>query len=260
MNASKPVRRRFGEILNWPPYEQDNERKLSGIESIELQNLTFRYPGNDCVEPHQPVLHNISAAFESGKAYAIVGKSGCGKSTLLNLLQGYYDEYCGSILLNKENRKQFSAESIAVRIGKIDQDLFLFDDTIRNNITLYQSFEEEQIREALKRAGLEDYINSLPENLDSPAAEEGGNLSGGERQRIAVARLLLHNSQVFLLDEFTSNLDLQTGLEIEQNILGLPDKIIINVTHKLVPELLRKYDEILVMDQGKLPNAAAFRS
>lgn len=252
MNASKPIRERFHEILNWLPFEQDDRKKLSQIDNISFQNLSFYYSDNKNSTDKNYVLRNISTKLELGKSYAIVGKSGCGKSTFLNLLQGYYDDYTGDILINNKNMKLFSPESIAVQIGQIQQSIFVFDDTIRNNITLYQPFSDKEIYEAISKAGLNNFVENLPQKLDSVITEDGENLSGGERQRIAIARLILHNSQVFLLDEFTSNLDLQTSLAIENNILTLQDKIIINVTHKIIPELLKKYDEILVMNEGEI--------
>ena len=134
----------------------------------------------------------------------------------------------------------------------VSQDTFLFNDTIRNNITLYQEFAQKEIDRAVEEAGLKDFIDSLPEGILTMVEENGKNFSGGEKQRISLARAILRKSSVLLLDEFTANLDQLTAKEIEQRLLLQKDCLIIGVTHRLNPELLRQYDKILVMSLGRI--------
>ena len=136
----------------------------------------------------------------------------------------------------------------------IHQEVFLFDDTIRNNITLYKPFDEETVETACRLAGLKDVLDRLPDRLDTEVDENGARFSGGERQRIAAARAILHRKNLFLLDEATSALDSETTEFMEESILSLENITCIAVTHKSTPESLKKYDEILVMEHGKIVN------
>lgn len=206
--------------------------------ALTLNDISFSYKD-------APILNHVNLQFEYGKKYAVVGKSGSGKSTLLKLLAGYYNNYSGNILLDgKDNAK--------CDLVLIHQNVFLFDDTIRNNITLYDDYPEAAIQEAVNLAGLDEVIKGLPEGLDSRVEENGSRFSGGERQRIAVARAILHRKNVFLIDEATSSLDNETAKKVEESMLSLKNATCISVTHRLIPELLQKYDEILVMDNGNI--------
>ncbi len=206
--------------------------------TLALDDVSFSY--NDA-----PVLNHVNLQFEYGKKYAVVGKSGSGKSTLLKLLAGYYNNYSGNILL--DGKEDVKCDSVLIH-----QNTFLFDDTIRNNITLYDDYPETALQEAVSLAGLDEVIARLPDKLDSKVEENGSRFSGGERQRIAVARAILHRKNVFLIDEATSSLDNETTKKVEESILMLKNTTCIAVTHKLIPELLQKYDEIFVMDCGNV--------
>lgn len=215
-------------------------------ESITLQDLTFSYGDS-------PVIRHIHLQFEQGKKYVILGESGSGKSTLLKLLAGYYTNYSGSILLDGKQGKQCD-------LALIHQNLFLFDDTIRNNITLYEDYPENAIKEACKLAGLHKVIEALEEGIDTKVGENGSRFSGGEKQRIAVARAILHRKNVFLLDEATSAMDSETTKLIEDSILSLENVTCIAITHKLTPSSLQRYDEILVMEHGKIVEQGTYDS
>lgn len=253
LNASKPVRERFCQILSTPPSSGERGETLNRVEEIALRDLSFGYGEGP------QVLHRLSAVFQPGKAYALVGKSGCGKSTLLALLQGQYREYSGSILLDGRELRDFSPQSLCAGIGLMSQQTFLFDDTIRNNITLYQSFPQEAVERAVEQSGLAPLVRQLPQGLDTPVQEGGDRFSGGERQRIAVARLLLRDCPVLLLDEFTSGLDPQTAALVEGNLLDLPGRTILHATHRLDPQLLGRYDQILVLEEGRIVQQGSYR-
>ncbi len=212
--------------------------------TLTLEDVSFAYD-------NAVVIDHVSLQFERGRKYAVVGRSGSGKSTLLKLLAGYYDSYAGRIVTDGESDRKTGATWI-------HQEVFLFDDTIRNNITLYKPYDEDEIKRACHLAGLDDVLGRLPAGLDTEAAENGSRFSGGERQRIAVARAILHRKNLFLLDEATSALDSETTEFVEDSILSLENVTCIAVTHKLTPESLRKYDEILVMEHGKIVEQGSF--
>lgn len=221
----------------------DRKLDLKNITSIQLNNVSFSY------DNEKVTLDNISYDFTSGKKYAIVGDSGSGKSTLMNLLFGYYDNYKGSIMMNGREFRHYSPEQINKDISIVQQDVFIFDDTLRANLTLGNQFSESLIYDAVERAGLSELVST--HGMDYICGEDGSNLSGGEKQRISIARALLRDSEVIFFDEVTSSLDNRTTMEIEETINSL-DKTCIAITHKLNLNVLRKYDEIIVFNEGRL--------
>lgn len=206
--------------------------------SIVLDNVTFSYA-------NAPVLAHASAQFEQGKKYAIIGKSGSGKSTLLKLLAGYYNDFDGNILVDGQADMQCDC-------AVIHQNVFLFDDTIRNNITLHGDYTDAQVQAAVHAAGLDEVVADLPKGLNTSVAENGARFSGGERQRIAIARALLHRKSLLLVDEATSALDAENAAKIEDSILSLKGITCIAVTHKSDPKILARYDQVLRMENGML--------
>lgn len=244
LKAAKPICGQIREYMSAEAVKR-HESALREMERIlTLCDVSYSY-GN------APVVDHVSLQFDRGKKYVIVGKSGSGKSTLLRLLAGYYDDYSGEILLDGEKGRQVCA-------ALIHQNLFLFDDTIRNNITLYEAYPDAAIKTACHLAGLDDLIDSLEDGMDTAVLENGARFSGGEKQRIAVARAILHRKNVFLLDEATSAMDSETTNTIEDNILSLENITCIAVTHKLTPGSLKKYDEILVMDKGRVVEQGSY--
>lgn len=219
-------------------------------DAIALEHLTFGY------EPDQPVLHDISLRLEAGKKYAIVGGSGSGKSTLLNLLMGAYDTYEGSITVDGMEMKEIDTDSLYELNSLIGQSVFLFDDTLKNNITMFRDFPAEQVQAAVKRSGLSELVSLR--GLDYKCGENGANLSGGERQRISIARCLLRDTPVLLLDEATAALDNQTAFNVTDAILRLDGLTRIVVTHRLDQALMRQYDEIIVLRNGRIYECGSF--
>lgn len=211
-------------------------------DAIVLQDLSFAY------ESGKPVLKHLSAKLEAGKKYAIVGSSGSGKSTLLNLLMGAYAGYSGCLTLDGKELSAIDPDSLYDLMSLIGQNVFLFDDTIRQNITMFRQFPEEEIRSATERSGLAPVVTE--KGADYRCGENGSGLSGGERQRVSIARALLRRTPVLMLDEATAALDNQTGFEITDAILKLEGLTRIVVTHRLEEKLLRQYDSILVLQDG----------
>ena len=219
-------------------------------QAITLDHVSFGY------EPDKPILQDLTAQFQAGKTYAIVGGSGSGKSTLLHLLMGASGAYTGSIAIDGTELRDVDAHSLYDLMSLMGQDVFLFDDTIRNNLTMFRSFPEEEVADAVKRSGLSQLIQNRGE--DYRCGENGVNLSGGEGQRISIARCLLRRTPVLLLDEATAALDNATAAAVTQSILDLTGTTRIVVTHRLEPQLMAQYDEILVLRDGRIQEQGSF--
>ena len=219
-------------------------------KAIELNHLSFGY------EEGQTILKDISIQFEAGKSYALVGSSGCGKSTLLNLLMGSYFTYQGEIRYDGQELKLINLDSLYDLMSMIQQNVFVFDSSIQNNITMFKEFDKDRIKCAIKQAGLSALIEQ--KGMDYVCGENGIGLSGGERQRISIARCLLKGSSVMLVDEATAALDVKTALDITNSILEIEDLTRIIVTHRLEEAILRKYDKIFVLQNGCLIEQGTF--
>ncbi len=217
---------------------------------ITLHHVTFGY------EPRTPVLKDLSFTLEPGKKYALVGASGAGKSTILNLLMGAYDSYDGSITVDGTELRDIDPNSLYDLMSLIGQTVFLFDDTIRQNITMFRAFPPEQVEMAVRRSGLEPLVQQR--GAEYRCGENGVNLSGGERQRISIARCLLRGTPVVLLDEATAALDNQTAFAVTDAILHLDGLTRVVVTHRLDAALLEQYDEIIVLRDGTVQEQGQF--
>lgn len=220
-------------------------------DAISFENVSFAY------DEGKPVLKEITARFEAGKKYAIVGGSGSGKTTLLNLLMGGCKGYSGSLTIDGRELSNVDPDSLYDLLSLIGQNVFLFDDTIRQNITMFRSFPEREVASAADRSGLAEVIAAKGE--DYRCGENGAGLSGGERQRVSIARALLRQTPVLMLDEATAALDNQTAFEVTDAILKLEGLTRIVVTHRLEPALLQQYDEILVLREGCITERGTYR-
>lgn len=224
---------------------EEGREKLNGFsEKIEMKNLTYGY------EPESPVLKDLDVQFDAGKSYAIVGGSGSGKSTLLNLLMGSSSNYQGEICIDGVSIKNIESESLYQLMTSVQQNVFVFNDTIRNNVTMFHEFPDKEVTLALERSGLSEFIEKRGEEF--VCGENGANLSGGERQRISIARALLRKSPIILVDEATAALDAATARAVSFSILNLVGMTRIVVTHRLEEAILRRYDKILVMKNGTI--------
>ena len=218
--------------------------------AITLENVTFGY------EPEKPVLQDLSMTLEAGKKYALVGASGSGKSTLLNLLMGAYDGYAGSIAIDGRELREIATDSLYDVMSLIGQNVFLFDDTLYQNITMFRDFPEDKLELAVHRSGLDGLIAEKGEGYR--CGENGSGLSGGERQRVSIARCLMRETPVLLLDEATAALDNQTAFAVTDAILRLDGLTRVVVTHRLEEALLEQYDGIFVLRNGTVCEAGRF--
>ena len=230
---------------------REGSETLNRLEhGIRLENVSFAY------EPGKTVLHGINAEFEAGKAYALVGGSGSGKSTLLNLLMAAETNYSGHILADGIELSDISTESLYGTMAAIQQNVFVFNASIKDNVSMFRDFPKTETDEAIARAHLGALIRERGE--DYLCGENGSGLSGGEKQRISIARSLLKKSSVLLADEVTAALDAQTAHRVSSDILDLQGITRIVVTHTLEESLLRRYDKIFVLRGGRIEEAGSF--
>ena len=232
---------------------QTGKRKEYFDDVISFSNIDFSYPNAE-----EKIFNNLSLDIQKGEKIAIVGMSGSGKSTLLNLLLRFYDVTSGNISIDNQDLQDISSESLYNLITVVQQDVYIFDDTLSANITLNQPFSEDDIKQAVQQSGLENYILENELGLQTLCGENGANLSGGQKQRLSIARALIRKTPILLLDEATSSLDNQVTTEIENSILKIRDLTTLVVTHKLNETLLKKYDRILFMKDGVIVEDGSF--
>lgn len=219
-------------------------------KDIRLENVSFSYDGE------KEILHQLSATFEAGKAYAVVGASGSGKSTLLNLLTTAGAEYQGEILFDGTDLRRIAPESLYELTSVIQQNVFVFDASIRDNVAMFREFSEDELDDAIGRAHLSGLL--AERGRDYRCGENGKRLSGGEKQRISIARSLLKCASLLLADEATAALDAETARQVTSDLLDLNGVTRIVVTHTLNEALLRRYDGILVMKNGRIEESGRF--
>ena len=228
---------------------QEDKKPLTTINDISVNNLSFSY--GDKV-----ALNDISFNFKNNKKYAIVGLSGSGKTTLLELLLGYNRNYEGKISYGDLELREISLASLYEEISVLQQDVFLFDSSLKNNITMFNDYDQTDIYNAIEEAGLESLVSE--KGLDYKVGESGENLSGGEKQRISIARTLIRKSPIIFTDEATSSLDNKTAQAVGKAILNIPDTTLISITHRYNREILEEYDCIIALKDGKIEETGSF--
>ncbi|OPD23081.1 ABC transporter permease [Clostridium botulinum] len=246
LNSVKPIIKRIDDFSNYEDTDFVGKDKPYFNSNLEISNLYFNY-GNE-----RPAIDNISLRIDRNKKYAIVGGSGCGKSTLVKLMLGYYSDFNGDIKFDGNSIKNLDIEQLNKMISIIHQNVYMFDKTIKDNICLYKEFSKEQINNVLNLSGANKFIEETTNGLNYLVGENGSNLSGGQRQRIAIARALIQQTPILVLDEGTSAIDMQTAYDIESKLLSIENLTLITITHKMSEELLSLYDEIIYMENGHI--------
>lgn len=207
-------------------------------QGISVQNVSF------CYDAKKLILNQLNARFEKGGKYALTGPSGCGKSTLLKILLGWLPGYEGTVAFDGVDMQNYTPEQLQQQMSYIEQNVFLFNTTIRENITLGGNFTEEEMQKALRDSALLGDLANMPEGLDTPVGEEGSALSGGQKQRVAIARALIHNRSILLVDEGTSALDQKNADIVEESLLSNPDLTLILISHHLSEERKKQFTQV----------------
>ncbi|WP_459470467.1 ABC transporter ATP-binding protein [Staphylococcus cohnii] len=255
MKTGESAAQEINNLLNQITEEKYNREQntLSSFNtSITFKDVSFKYNKNDTY-----ALENVNVAFNKGEKCAIVGASGSGKSTLFRLLLKYYNDYEGNISFDNINLKNLSIKSLYSILNIVQQDVYIFEGSLKYNIALGEDFTEAEIIHAANLAGLSDLIGSNDLNMN--LGEGGGLISGGEKQRISIARALIRKTPILLMDEATSSLDQKTTFDIENSILNIKELTTLTITHKLNPELLSRYDKIIFLKNGTVSEIGTYK-
>ncbi|WP_312668183.1 ABC transporter ATP-binding protein [Tissierella praeacuta] len=253
IKSIKQISNKFKNLLS-----SNNVDKGKGIEKdglcdeIKFKNVSFTY------NEDKNILKNISFSVKKGEKYAIVGPSGSGKSTILKLLLGYFKEFKGEITIDGTDIRHIRPDSLYEMVSVIQQEVFIFDSSVKNNIVLFKDYSNDHINDIIEKSGLSLFVNSLNNGLDTKVGESGCNLSGGERQRLAIARALIKGTPILVLDEATSSLDNETTYKIEKSLIDIDELTTLVVTHKLIKNILEKYDGIIVIKDGEIKEIGTF--
>ena len=239
IRAVQPIFDKYNKLAN--TQEKTGDKNVAPLtQQIAFSDLSFSYPNND-----RPILTNVAGSIKRGERVAIVGPSGCGKSTLVKLIGGLLTGYQGSLTWDDNEYRELSLRSLHKQIAYIDQSAYIFDGSLRYNITLDREATDKEVNAAITRAGLEEFVADNASGLDTVLKHAGNNISGGQKQRIALARQLLGNPQVILADEITSAIDEKDGQKIEQSLLDLDNITLIYISHHLRPEIKKQFDQVI---------------
>ncbi|MEI4770788.1 ABC transporter ATP-binding protein [Psychrobacillus sp. FJAT-51614] len=247
--------KRFLDLVEQDPEVQDRPNALNVSHlngNIEFENVSFQY------DEHKSVLENIDLSVKAGETVAFVGPSGAGKTTICSLIPRFYDVSEGAISIDGLNIKDVTMQSLRSQIGIVQQDVFLFTGTIRENIAYGKKIAaEEEIQDAARKAHLEDFISSLPEGYDTQIGERGLKLSGGQKQRLAIARMFLKNPPILILDEATSALDTETEKIIQKSLMELAEnRTTLIIAHRLAT--IRDADRVIVVTEDGIAEDGSY--
>ena len=252
LQKGEAASKRVFAIIDLEPsiYDKEGAEKLDApISSIEFDNVSFAYPSSK-----NNVLSEISFSASSGEFIGVMGHTGAGKSTILKLVERFYEPQNGSVMINGRDINEYKIESVRSRIGFVSQDPFLFFGTIRDNVAYARESTDYQIKSALEAAGAWDFISELPEGIETMVGDRGVMLSGGQRARVSLARALLNDPDLLILDEASAALDAETEKRIQESLFGNSksekERITIAVAHRLAT--IRNADEIIAMVDGAI--------
>jgi ABC-type multidrug transport system fused ATPase/permease subunit len=249
-NASREAARRLFEVVDAEPAVKetgDQRLMVDRSNSLQFSSLSFSYPTQSV-----PALRDVTFTVPEGKAFAIVGPSGAGKSTIANLLLRFWDYDTGDIRLGEMSLRGLDQDQVRARIALVSQNSYFFNTSIRENLRLSRrGVRPEEIEAAARAAQIHDFVMNLPQGYDTLIGEQGLRLSGGERQRLGIARALLKNAPILILDEPTANLDPVTEQQVLETLYDtMKGKTSLLITHRLIG--LENLDHILVMNEGKI--------
>ena len=252
INSTKGIREKLLSFLDDNALDEEaKEDSIEEIQKISLNNVNYSY------NKEKKVLDGLTISFDAGGKYALVGESGCGKSTILKLIMGYYQGYEGEILFDNVEMSHVSLETVRKNISYVTQKTYLFDGTLRENITLASAeASENEINDVIQKVQLKELIEKLPKGLDEIVSKTSANFSGGEKQRVALARALLRKNNTILIDEGVSALDNLLAIAIEKELLN-SEKRVISVMHRF-NDTIRLYDCIFYLENGRVAEAGTY--
>ena len=252
IKSIKPIIQKLNSLSDYKKQNANTQKEPTFQKAISVNNLHFSY------DKEHDVIDGISLSIQKGKKYAFVGKSGCGKSTLMKLIAGYYSNFKGKIRYDADSLSALDIDKITALSSVIHQNVYMFDESILDNICLHEDFSKEELQSALSDSGLSQFIAQVPNGLAYHVGENGDNLSGGQKQRIAVARAFIRKKPLLILDEGTSAIDMQTAYDIERRLLAISDLTLLTITHNMSSDILTLYDEIVFMADGKIIEQGTF--
>ena len=252
IKSIKPITQKLNNLSDYKEQNTNTKKSPSFKKMIYVDDLHFSY------DKENEVINGISLSIDKGKKYAFVGKSGCGKSTFIKLIAGYYSNFKGDVLYDADSLSVLDIDKITALSSVIHQNVYMFDESILDNICLHEDFSKEELQSVLSDSGLSQFIEQVPNGLKYHVGENGDNLSGGQKQRIAVARALIRKKPLLILDEGTSAIDMQTAYDIESRLLAISDLTLLTVTHNMSSDILTLYDEIVFMADGKIIEHGTF--
>jgi len=240
-------------LVDPSPAIQDPPSPLPGPPrdaTVVLNGVTAGYGGDP------PVVRDLGLALAPGRKIALVGPSGAGKTTVTRLLLRFLDPRAGTVTIAGHDLREYAQADVRRQFAIAGQEAYVFDSTIRENLRLARpDASDAQLRAVLRRAGLDDWVASLADGLDTQVGEEGSRLSGGQRQRLTLARALLADAPVLVLDEPTAHLDPSTAQSVMDDVLDAAEgRSVLLITHR--PEGLERMDEIVVLDDGRIADAS----
>lgn len=245
VKASCKIRGKIENMMN-PEEQEEVEEAEKHFSKMEVKQVQFAYENTK-----DKILQDITFTCEKNEKIALLGESGSGKSTLAKILCGNITEYSGDILYYDGEKQVLNQKTGCKWIGYVSQNPYIFHDTIRNNICLYEAYPEEEIRHVLKQVGLVEAVEELEQGLDTVISENVKNLSGGQLQRIALARLVIRKYDLIIVDEITSSLDPETTDAIMKLLLDL-DGMVVVITHDTFGEYMERFDKVYEIREGKL--------
>lgn len=244
--STRPDIREVLKIIDNKGAALTGERIPSFETMIRVRDLSFRY------SDEIPVIDGLNLTIRKNEKIALIGASGSGKSTLVKLLSGYYAAYTGEIYYDDVEQHEINSQTLRNLVTVIHQNMFIFNDSIRFNICMGESFSDKELHNALLLSGVDRFLTDVPGGLDGACGENGSLLSGGQRQRIALARALIRGIHFLIIDEGVSAVDVDTANEIEQELLNSTDLTLLTITHRIKDGLIGQYDRVLLMEDGKL--------
>lgn len=250
MKSVEPELKRIDNLISTKQEISNKDERFKFDNKIEVLNLSYDYGDNQ-------VLKDISFNLEKGKKYAIVGESGSGKSTLANIILRRLNYSKGSIKIDGVELNRISDDDFYRNISLVSQNVFLFNDTIKNNICLYNEYNDDDFQESLEKSNLKSVINKLNEKENTMLGEYGTRLSGGENQRVSISRALIKKSSLIVMDEATSSLDIKTARAIENTLLSLNQTVLV-ITHRIDESILGKYDKIFLLQNGIITQSGKY--